>query len=114
MVNAVLILGALVICGLIAEAVAPLDRTWVFFWLTVLGLGPLGILAAAVAQPRPPADKSRPPLDKPQPRVIAQGRTRCQCARCGAESDLHDPKGFACWRCGERSYIKTTPMEVKL
>jgi hypothetical protein len=103
---ALVIIVAVIVCGVWANWVAPRDRQTTFFLLGLL-LGPVGVLGAALAQPRPVADKSKP-------RAIADGRTRCQCALCGAESDLHDPKGFTCWRCGERSYINTTVMKVKL
>jgi hypothetical protein len=82
----------------IAAYVAPPDRTWTFVGLTV-AFGPLGILAAAVASPRNPEWFFR------EPRSIAKGRTRCRCARCGAESDLAQPQTFACWRCSEKAYI---------
>jgi DNA-directed RNA polymerase subunit RPC12/RpoP len=90
-----------VVVGLIAGWVAPDDREWTFFWLTVLLFGPLGILAAAVASPRDPNYF----VSEPEPRSIAKGRTRYRCARCGAESDLHEPKDFSCWRCGEKKYM---------
>lgn len=35
-----------------ALQVAPADRPWTFFWMTFLILGPLGLAAALVAQPR--------------------------------------------------------------
>ena len=38
-----------------AAALAPSDRSWTFFWLTLLLFGPLGIILAVVASPRDPA-----------------------------------------------------------
>lgn len=38
----------------VAAVVAPDDRRWTFFWITLFFLGPFGIAAAAIAQPRPP------------------------------------------------------------
>jgi hypothetical protein len=82
--------------AVVASLVAPDDRRWTFFWITLFFLGPLGIAAAAIAQPRTPlyvALASRP---------RAKERQRHVCPRCGADSDL--PKGavaFDCWRCSE-------------
>ena len=42
------------IVALVAAAVAPIGRRLQFFIITLFFLGPLGIAAAAVAQPRPP------------------------------------------------------------
>jgi hypothetical protein len=42
--------------ALIAAMVAPDDRPWPFYWCTLLILGPLGVAAALVAQPRRPGD----------------------------------------------------------
>lgn len=82
----------------LAAVVAPQDRVTTFVWITAV-FGPLGILAAAVASPRDPS------YFDPEPRPIVQGRTRYRCARCGAESDLPEPKGFSCWRCSEKKYM---------
>jgi ribosomal protein S27AE len=80
--------------AMLAGVFAPDDREGTFIALTLL-FGPLGILAAAVASPRD--------LDyfAHEPRRIAKGRTRYQCSRCGAESDLANAKNFSCWRCEE-------------
>ena len=86
-------LVAVFVCGVWASWIAPLDRHNTVFWLGLL-LGPVGVIGAAVAQPRPG-----------KPRAIAEGRKRYRCARCGADSDLHEPKDFSCWRCGEKKYM---------
>ena len=79
--------------GAIAYFLAPpVDRAWTFFWLTALGFGPLGILAAAVASPRDPswfADGIDDAIERPR----AKGRKRYWCSRCGAQSDLLEVKG---------------------
>ena len=56
----VLLLGWLIIAG-VAAVVAPDDRKGTFFLITFFFLGPLGIAAAAIAQPRP----QRRPLPGP-------------------------------------------------
>jgi len=52
LVFAVVFAGFWVICAFAALLVAPSDRHWSFFWCTLLFLGPLGIVAALIAQPR--------------------------------------------------------------
>lgn len=96
-VGIVVIIAVWVLICWIAGLLAPDDRVSTFFWLTFF-IGPLGILAAVVASPRDPRYFA-------EAQSIAEGRTRYRCARCGANSDLHDPKGFACWRCGEKKYV---------
>jgi DNA-directed RNA polymerase subunit RPC12/RpoP len=90
-----------------AAAVAPADRRGTFTLITLF-FGPLGLIAAAVAQPRTPL------YVQLATREPAPGRVRVVCARCGAESDL--PEGsttFECWRCPERSEMKTTPSKKR-
>lgn len=53
----VLLIAWLIVAG-VAALVAPDDRKGTFFLITLFFLGPLGIAAAAIAQPRP----RRPPL----------------------------------------------------
>jgi hypothetical protein len=89
-----------VLLAWIAAMVAPDDRIGTFVGLTLL-FGPVGVLAAAVASPRDPEYF----IDEPPRRSIAKGRKRYRCTRCGAESDLHEPKDFECWRCGEKKYM---------
>lgn len=43
-----------VLIAAVAAVVAPYDRRLTFFLITLFFLGPIGIAAAAVAQPRPP------------------------------------------------------------
>jgi hypothetical protein len=81
----------------LASAVAPADRRGIFFVLTLF-LGPVGVIAAAVAGSRGTSKVSAQPP--------APGRVRVTCPRCGAPSDL--PVGsttFECWRCPERGEI---------
>jgi DNA-directed RNA polymerase subunit RPC12/RpoP len=85
----------------VAGLVAPKDRATTFFWITLLILGPLGVLAASVAQ-------SREPLNvEPPARPIAAGRRRFICPKCGAENDIpkHDAS-YDCWRCSEHRTVQ--------
>jgi hypothetical protein len=83
------------IMGLIAAWVAPEDRRLVFFLLTFfLLLGPLGVAAAAIAQPRRQLQSSVP---------VAPERTRYRCPQCTASSDvLNGAADFECWQCHGR------------
>jgi hypothetical protein len=62
-VFALAILGAAIFCGIWADMAAPLERRGkflgTFFWLGVL-LGPVGVLGAALAQPRPKTRQAQP------------------------------------------------------
>lgn len=81
-----------------AWMVAPADRRWTFFWITLSILGPLGVLGAAVASPRKPTPCA--PMERP----AAPNRTRFTCTRCTATTDLiiTDPdEDVSCWRCGD-------------
>ncbi len=69
--------------------VAPDDRRLTFSVLTALVGGPLGLLAAAVAQPR-----SWP---------LSVGRSRQRCGVCGAESHIPETAaGYTCWQCSKK------------
>jgi len=60
---AVIVIGWLIV-GIVAAVVAPKDRQGTFLLITLFFLGPLGIAAAAIAQPRVPLDVhvvERPP-----------------------------------------------------
>jgi len=84
----VVVLVAWIAMALIAAWIAPFDRRMVFFLLTAFILGPFGVMAAAIAQPRP--DDGLP----------ASGRTRFICPQCRARSDIKDSAtSFECWRC---------------
>jgi hypothetical protein len=48
-----------IVSGVWAVAIAPVDRDWTFFFLGLL-LGPVGVLGAAVAQPRPKTSQAQP------------------------------------------------------
>jgi DNA-directed RNA polymerase subunit RPC12/RpoP len=90
-----------------AYHVAPRDRSWTFCWLT-LALGPIGVAAAAVAQPRDPA------LTVPPGRPVVAGRRRFICPRCGAENDIPESdKSYDCWRCSEHRAVKAPAKETK-
>jgi hypothetical protein len=56
LIFAVVFAGFWVIGAFAALLVAPSDRHWSFFWCTLLFLGPIGIVAALLAQPRPDDD----------------------------------------------------------
>lgn len=85
----------------VASHLAPKDRTATFFWLTLLILGPLGVLAAVLAQPRVPMYVA------PPARPIAPGRRRFICLRCGAENDIPEPDAsYDCWRCSEHRTVQ--------
>jgi DNA-directed RNA polymerase subunit RPC12/RpoP len=84
------------VCGFVAQAVAP-DRNTMFFWVTFLILGPLGVAAALIAQPRPSVTR----------REVAAARRRFVCPRCGAENDIpKSDKSYDCWRCSEHRTVK--------
>lgn len=96
------------VLGAVAYFVAPYDRRWTFFWLTLLILGPAGVLAAAVASPRDPefyAEVVAAGTEESLKRPRAAGRKRYWCSRCGAQSDLQQAKGNKCWRCGEDRFM---------
>jgi hypothetical protein len=88
-----------VMLAAVASALAPSDRRWTFFWLTIF-LGPLGIVLAVVASPRDPA------YFAPRPRPVAPGRNGFTCPRCGADNDIPDnDTEYSCWRCGEHRVV---------
>ena len=77
--------------------VAPDDRPMMFALLTFFILGPIGVAAAAIAQPRT--------VSEPPP--IADGRRRFTCPRCGADNDiLARDTSYDCWRCSEHRNVK--------
>jgi DNA-directed RNA polymerase subunit RPC12/RpoP len=89
------------VCGVVAQAVAP-DRRATFFWVTFLILGPLGVAAALIAQPSH-AGNWRP---------VAAGRRRFVCPRCGAENDIPEKDAsYDCWRCSERRKVEPKKTE---
>jgi predicted RNA-binding Zn-ribbon protein involved in translation (DUF1610 family) len=97
--NFIVIIVVWVVIAVVASFVAP-DRSATFFWTTLLFLGPLGLMAALIAQPRPR-----------QWRPLVNGRRRIVCVRCGAEQDvLETETQFPCWQCGEVKRVtpKTT------
>ena len=101
---AVIVIGWLIV-GIVAAVVAPKDRQGTFLLITLFFLGPLGIAAAAIAQPRVPLDVHV--VERPR----KEGRIRHMCPRCGAKTDLLDvATGFDCWRCSQ--HYKLTPPVV--
>jgi DNA-directed RNA polymerase subunit RPC12/RpoP len=96
-----------VILAVVAYAVAPDDRRWPFVGLTLL-IGPIGLAAAAIAQPREPAYAA------PPRRPVAAGRRRFVCPRCGAENDIPEKdESYNCWRCSERRKVEPLTKETK-
>jgi hypothetical protein len=63
----------------VAAHVAPDGRKGMFFVIALLFLGPFGIAAAPIAQPRTPL------IVTLAARPLAKGRQRHLCPRCGAE-----------------------------
>jgi DNA-directed RNA polymerase subunit RPC12/RpoP len=88
----------------LAWRLAPDDRPWAFFWMTLFFLGPLGIAAALVAQPR----------DVAQSRRLASGRRRFVCPRCGADNDIPESdRSYDCWRCSEHRTVQAAKKAAK-
>jgi hypothetical protein len=86
-------IGLSIVCSVIAAIVAPSDRTVVFFFATLV-IGPLGLAAALVAQPR----------NSPWP---ADGRKREICPRCVVNQDIPEADvTYTCWQCGEEVQIE--------
>jgi DNA-directed RNA polymerase subunit RPC12/RpoP len=99
----ILVILLWLVLPVVAAVIAPADRRGTFFLITLLFLGPLGVVAAAVAQPRTPL------YVQLATREPAPGRMRIVCARCGAESDLPAASTtFECWQCPHRAELKPT------
>jgi DNA-directed RNA polymerase subunit RPC12/RpoP len=96
-----------VACAVVAAFVAPDDRTVTFTVITMFILGPIGVAAAAIAQPREvPAPE---PPARPERRAVADGRRRFNCPRCGAENDIpREDTAYDCWRCSEHRKVKAS------
>jgi DNA-directed RNA polymerase subunit RPC12/RpoP len=106
------ILGVLlwIALAVVAAIVAPPYRRPTFCLLTLFILGPLGVAAAAIAQPRQAATIDPPPLV----RRVAAGRQRFTCPRCGADNDI--PKAgtsYDCWRCSEHRNVQPAATTTK-
>jgi DNA-directed RNA polymerase subunit RPC12/RpoP len=85
------------ICAAVAWLIAP-DRNTTFLWVTLLILGPLGVAAALIAQPRETAPPRRP---------LAAGRRRFACPRCGTENDIPESDtSYDCWRCSDHRTVR--------
>jgi DNA-directed RNA polymerase subunit RPC12/RpoP len=103
----VIILVVWLICAAVAWTLAP-DRDMTFFLVTLLILGPLGVAAALIAQPRDP-EPAAPPR-----RPVAAGRRRFICPRCGAENDIPESdRSYGCWRCSEHRTVQAATKETK-
>jgi DNA-directed RNA polymerase subunit RPC12/RpoP len=78
---------------------------WVFFFVTLLFLGPLGVGFALIAQ-RGEMDRL-PPTPTPAKRKVVEGRQRFTCPRCGADNDIPNADTtYDCWRCEEHRKVK--------
>jgi DNA-directed RNA polymerase subunit RPC12/RpoP len=90
-----------IVCTIVAAVVAPEDRRATFALLTFFLLGPIGVAAAAIAEPR------EVPEPEPERRAVADGRRRFNCPRCGADNDIpREDTSYDCWRCSERRNVK--------
>ena len=95
------------VIAIVAAIVAPRGRTSTFFFLTLLLLGPVGVVAASIAQPRDPE------YLVPPPRPVAPGRRRFFCPRCGVDNDIPDAvTAYECWRCGEHQNVEHSAAAV--
>jgi hypothetical protein len=98
-------IGVWIGIAIAASNLAPHDRSTNFFWATLLVLGPLGLAAAFVAQPRDTA---------PGRRATASGRRRFICPRCAADNDIPESdRSYDCWRCSEHRTVQATKKEAK-
>jgi DNA-directed RNA polymerase subunit RPC12/RpoP len=101
--QAVIVFFVWLVCGFVAQAVAR-DRNTMFFWVTFLILGPLGVAAALIAQPEQTVTR----------RAVAAGRRRFVCPRCGAENDIpENDESYNCWRCSEHRTVQAATKEPK-
>jgi hypothetical protein len=95
-----LILIAWLAMTFVAYFVAPDDRRLTFCLLTALVAGPLGLLAAAVAQPR-----SWP---------LSVGRSRQRCGVCGSESHIPETAAeYTCWQCSKKWLVAAQAPSVQ-
>jgi hypothetical protein len=108
--EAIILITIWVIMAVLAYVVAPDDRRWQFVGLTLVLLGPLGVAAAAIAQPRDPDFYALP-----YRRAVAAGRQRFICPRCGAENDIRaSAESYDCWRCSERRTLQPAKTVAKV
>ncbi|HXL60963.1 MAG TPA: hypothetical protein VN959_09885 [Mycobacterium sp.] len=81
-----------------------------FALLTLFILGPIGVAAAAIAQPREMPE----PEPEPERRAVADGRRRFNCPRCGADNDIpREDTNYDCWRCSEHRNVKPPATATK-
>lgn len=74
------------VLGAIAALVAPRRRRLTFFLLTFLLLGPIGIVAASIANTREPK--------------LPPGSRELFCRRCAARNVVDNAAdAYVCWRC---------------
>jgi DNA-directed RNA polymerase subunit RPC12/RpoP len=91
-----------IVCAVVAAVVAPDDRQVTFALITLFILGPIGVAAAAIAQPR----GVPPPRPAPK-RPVADGRRRFTCPRCSADNDIPQADtSYDCWRCSEHRNVR--------
>lgn len=67
-----------IVCAVIASSVAPEDRRWTFVGITFFFLGPLGVAAAAIAQPRKAVEPDPPAVHEGTPPVHLRPMPRPQ------------------------------------
>jgi DNA-directed RNA polymerase subunit RPC12/RpoP len=91
----------------LAAFVAPADRRLTFGLVTFFLLGPLGLVAALVANPRTAPE---PPSERP----AVAGRRRFICPRCVAANDIPEADtSYDCWRCSEHRPVKAKAIAAK-
>lgn len=100
-------LGVWIGIAVAASNLAPQERDSQFFWATLLVLGPLGLAAALIAQPRDS-------VAKVARRPVTSGRRRFTCPRCGADNDIPESdRSYDCWRCTEHRIVKAAKKATK-
>jgi DNA-directed RNA polymerase subunit RPC12/RpoP len=105
----VIVIIVWVVCAVVAAIVAPDGRQLTFTLITLFILGPIGVAAAAIAQPR-----EVPELQPAPRRVVAEGRRRFTCPRCGADNDIPQADtSYDCWRCSEHRNVKVPAATTK-
>jgi len=96
-----------VISAFVAMGIGPRRYGGRLFFSTVL-IGPLSVAVALILKGIEDYRPTPPPLPEPKPpRLLAAGRRRMVCPRCGAETDIPDvDTSFDCWRCDEHRVVK--------
>jgi DNA-directed RNA polymerase subunit RPC12/RpoP len=96
-----------VVSAFVAMGIGPRRYGGRLFFSTVL-IGPLSVAVALIMKAIEDHRPLPPPVPEPEPpRLIAAGRRRLTCPRCGAKSDIPDADAsYDCWRCHERHAVK--------